>query len=96
MSHGGKREGAGRKKGSAGKKTLAIEDKLSKLNCDPIVGMAKIAEEAMLIKDYQLAGSMYKELAQYVAPKRKAVEVTGDGGGPVETNSDISFVPVGK
>jgi hypothetical protein len=91
MSHGGKRAGAGRKKGSAGKKTLAIEDRLSKLGCDPIAGMAKIAEEAMLIKDYQLAGSMYKELAQYVAPKRKAVEVSGNNEAPLAI-SNIELV----
>ena len=27
-----------------------------------------------------LAGGMYKELAQYVAPKRKAIEMTGPNG----------------
>ena len=29
---------------------------------------------------------MYAELAQYVYPKRKAVEHSGPGGGPIETN----------
>ena len=33
---------------------------------------------------------MYRELAQYVAPKRKAVEVTGDEGGSVKTEITIS------
>jgi hypothetical protein len=28
---------------------------------------------------------MYAELAQYVCPKRKAVELTGEAGGPVKT-----------
>jgi hypothetical protein len=31
----------------------------------------------------ELRGKMYSELAGYVAPKRKAVEVTGEGGGPI-------------
>jgi hypothetical protein len=33
----------------------------------------------------QLRATMYRDLAQYVAPKRKAVEVTGDDGRPVKT-----------
>lgn len=46
--------------------------------------MAEIAAEARRAGDFNLAGTMYKELAQYVAPKRKAIEVQGDvtlGGG---------------
>ena len=80
MAHGGKREGAGRKAGTPGKKTLDIAIKLNELGCDPIEGMARIAIQAMEEGDMTLAGNMYKELAQYVAPKRKAIEVTGSGG----------------
>jgi hypothetical protein len=29
---------------------------------------------------------MFAELAQYVVPKRKAIEVTGEGGGAVAFN----------
>jgi hypothetical protein len=53
-------------------------DKLSDLNCDPIEGMATIARKAMDEGELILAGSMYKELAQYVAPKRKSIEVSGE------------------
>lgn len=74
---------AGRKKGTPNKKTQDVTDKLEAMGCDPIEGMAKIAEKAFEDADYQLAGNMYKELAQYVAPKRKAIEVTGEGGGPL-------------
>jgi hypothetical protein len=31
-----------------------------------------------------LHATMYRELAQYIAPKRKALEVTGEDGGPVK------------
>lgn len=75
---------AGRPKGSKNKVKADIEQKLAALGCDPIQGMAEIAIEAKNNGDFTLAGSMYKELAQYVAPKRKAVEVSGEGGGPVE------------
>lgn len=35
---------------------------------------------------------MYAELGQYVAPKRKAIELTGGAGGPVVTAVQIEFV----
>lgn len=98
----------GRTKGTPNKKTLDVIDRLNKLKCDPIEGMARIAmndvpcdtcEETGRIKidetsdvelcptcngagklfsSVELRGQMYKELAQYVAPKRKAVEISGN------------------
>lgn len=38
-----------------------------------------------------LTAKMFAELAQYVAPKRKAVEVSGPGGGPVESETTHSL-----
>lgn len=67
----------GRQKGTPNKKTQDVIDRLKELNCDPIEGMARIAQAALEIADLQLAGQMFKELAQYVAPKRKAIEITG-------------------
>jgi hypothetical protein len=134
MAHGGAREGAGRGKGSKGKRTLAVEETLERLNCDPIEGMALIAMGSVpclscsetgtvtSIQFYQiinkpvpdwvisdadspdtlnnestrpvscplcggtgidpinisLRSSMHKELAQYIAPKRKAIEMEHD------------------
>ena len=40
----------------------------------PIESMIEICNQAMTDKNYALAGQMAKELAQYVYPKRKAVE----------------------
>jgi len=42
------------------------------LNCDPIEGMARLAMDAN--NTSELRGRMFAELAQYVAPKRKAIE----------------------
>jgi hypothetical protein len=42
--------------------------------------MAKIAMDES--QPMQLRVPMYRELAQYVASKRKAMEVTGEDGGP--------------
>jgi hypothetical protein len=36
------------------------------------------------IAELGLRAQMYKELAQYIAPKRKALEVTGEDGDPLK------------
>ncbi len=68
----------GRVKGSLNKGNQSIMDKLASINCDPIEGMAKIAKKAMEEGELSLALMAYKELAQYVAPKRKSIEVSGE------------------
>jgi len=89
---GGKRTGAGRKKGSINKRSQEIADRLAAMGCDPIEGMAEIAAEARGEGDLQLAGQMYKELAQYVAPKRKAVEFSGQNGNPFKGDITVNIV----
>lgn len=76
----GERRG-GRVAGTPNRQTVDIAEKLAKLNCDPIIGMAKLAinPDASL----ELRGKMYSELAQYVAPKRKAVEHSAGAGATV-------------
>ena len=71
-------KGMNGRKGVPNKKSVEIADKLAALGCDPLQGMAEIAAIARREGDNALAGQMYKELAQYVAPKRKAIEHTGD------------------
>lgn len=65
----------GRRKGTPNRVSQDIRDKLASLGCDPIEGMARIAMDAD--NPVQLRGKMFAELAQYVIPKRKAIEVTG-------------------
>lgn len=67
---------AGRKKGTPNKKTHELQAKLDELGCDPIEGMARIAMDPE--NPVQLRGKMFAELAQYVIPKRKAIEHTGE------------------
>lgn len=88
----GERRG-GRQKGTPNKKTADIEAKLEAIGCDPIELLARIAngeplqaripgspehsepvEQWPTLEQRIAAG---KELAQYVAPKRKAVEHSG-------------------
>jgi hypothetical protein len=56
--------------------TQEIVEKLRSLGCDPIEGMARIAMDPDSKPELRLKA--YLELAQYVAPKRKALETTGD------------------
>jgi len=64
----------GRGKGTPNKKTLLVHEQMEQLGFDPIESMIEISKQAMADKNYALAGQMAKELAQYVYPKRKAVE----------------------
>ena len=73
MARGGIRAGAGRPAGSENSNKKDIGERLDELNCDPIEGMVDIAEQAMKEKQYALAGQMYKELAQYIASKKRPV-----------------------
>ena len=68
--------GQGRPKGALNKRTQAVADLLAEMDCDPIVGMAMIALDAH--NPIELRARMYAELAQYVAPKRRAVEHSGE------------------
>lgn len=71
----GERRG-GRQKGTPNKATQEVQSLLAEMDCDPIEGMARIAMDESV--ELPLRASMLKELAQYVAPKRKAVEHSGD------------------
>jgi len=84
----GKKYG-GRKKGTPNKNTQDLLDMIESTGCvHPIQGMAEIAVIAMSERNYDLAQVCYKELAQYVAPKRKAVEHSGN----VETKQPLVIV----
>jgi len=68
----------GRVRGTPNKKTELVAKKLAKLGCDPLEGLAKIAlnpETKVEVKVRCLA-----ELAQYVYPKRKAVNIAPAAG----------------
>src|SRR3954451_24156929 len=76
---------SGRRKGTPNRRTTDVAARLEALGCDPIEGMARIAIDPA--NDIELRARMYTELAHYGAPKRKAVEMTGDNGGPLLVTS---------
>ena len=94
------KEHKGRKKGTPNKKTLQIEQIFQDQNFSPAEGLAYCFREA--IKMYQsrlkknsswgagealsIASKIANDAAQYVYPKRKAVEHTGKDGEKLMTS----------
>lgn len=62
----------GRKRGTPNRRTQEVQQKLDELGCDPIEGMARMALDPT--NTPELRARLFSELAQYVAPKRKAIE----------------------
>lgn len=73
------RKTGGRNKGTPNRRTQEVAERLADLGVDPIEGMARMAMDATNAPE--LRGRMFSELAQYVAPKRKAVEHSATEGG---------------
>jgi hypothetical protein len=82
----GKKTG-GRIAGTPNKRTVDVQERLQALGCDPIEGMARIAMNPESAPE--LRGRMFAELAQYVAPKRRALEVAADQQRPVSIRIGI-------
>lgn len=74
----------GRHKGTPNKLTQTVREILAELNCNSIEGMALLAMDKN--NTPELRGRMYAELAQYEYSKRRAVELSGIDGAPVEVN----------
>src|SRR5215213_7226803 len=85
MPRGGSKPGerrGGRCTGTPNKRTLAVDEVLGELGLDPIKQMGQIAMDERV--EVGVRVQVLKELCQYVAPKRKALEVTGEDGGPIQ------------
>jgi hypothetical protein len=76
MAHGGFRAGAGRKSGSAGASTVEVRQFLARKNFDPIAKLVELYEHDET--DHATKVKIAMELAQYVAPKLKAMDIKAD------------------
>ena len=65
----------GRTIGTKNKVSASVRDRLNVLKCDPIEQLVIIARQAQANDDLQLAVTVYKDLATYVAPKLKSIEL---------------------
>jgi len=72
---GGKREGAGRKKGSPNKKTAELQQKVAETGLTPLEVMLQIMRNT---SDERLQLTAAQAAAPYVHAKLSSVELTGD------------------
>jgi hypothetical protein len=77
----------GRQKGTPNKASLPVAEKLEALGCDPIAGMAGIAMDEK--NSPETRGRYYSELAQYLYPKRKALDVSDQQPTMINVNTDL-------
>ena len=68
-----------------------VIERLDQLGCDPIEGMAKITLD--LQNSVELRARMFSDLAQYVAPKRRAVDHSAtDGTGNITISCCLRLI----
>jgi hypothetical protein len=89
MAHGGKRPGAGRRKGSLTTKTRAIAEKATAEGLTPLEVMLKAMRRHADAEQWDEAAAHAKDAAPYIHPKLAAVQHTGRDGGPILT-ADLS------
>lgn len=77
------RKTGGRQKGTPNKEKAGLLAMLSERfpGYHPVMAMAEIANDPAVELDTRFQA--HKEVAQYVEPKRKAIEHSGTDGGPV-------------
>ena len=82
---GGKRSGAGRPRGSATQRTREIADEAAENGITPLEVMLEAMRSFHGGGDMEKAASIAKDAAPYMHPRLAAVEHTGKGGGPIQT-----------
>ena len=90
MGHGGKRQGAGRRKGSASRKTREIADRATAEGLPPLEVMLAVMRSCVgddgkiSAENRALALAAATRAAPYMHPRLTAVEHSGAAGGPVQ------------
>lgn len=87
MSHGGKRDGAGRKRGAKSKATIEREAGIAQIAADakaagltPLEVMLGAMRQAHKRNDWDAAARFAKDAAPYMHPRLAAIEHTGKDG----------------
>lgn len=89
---GGARAGAGRKRGSATKKTREIADRVAASGLTPLEVMIEAMLSFHSAGELDRAASIAKDAAPYVHPRLAAIEHTGEDGGAIRTVARIELV----
>lgn len=70
----------------------SIQDKLDFLGVDPLISLVRVAAQAEVDHDIQLQAKIYGQLMEYVYPKLRSIEHSGEAGG-ITVIIDKSGVP---
>lgn len=81
--NGGKREGAGRPKGSQNRDVAEIREAFRRVIDANLPNYMKWLEQ-IAAEDPQKAIALLNNMAEYVVPKLQRTEHTGEGGAPIE------------
>lgn len=81
---GGKRDGAGRRKGTLNRRTREIAEQAATSGLTPLEVMLRAMSEHVKEKRWDQAAVFAKDAAPYMHPRLAAVEHTGRDGGPIE------------
>jgi len=84
-AHKGHKKAGGRTKGTPNKSTVELKDRIAEKfpDYDPVMAMVALANDQSA--DPIMRFNASKEVAQYVHPKRKAIEHSGKNGEPLPT-----------
>lgn len=86
MASGGKRIGAGRKRGGANLKTRAIADEAARNGITPLEVMLHAMRHAYDAGDFREAAERGRDAAPYCHPKLSSIEVGGKKDSPLTVN----------
>lgn len=92
MHHGGKRNGAGRPKGTPGRKIAAATVEAVATGLTPAEVMQKAMEIHYEAKRYDQAAAIAKDLAPYVHPRLAAIQHSGSDGGPLRLVEELVVI----
>lgn len=89
---GGARKGAGRKPGTANRKTREIANRAVEQGITPLEVMLEAMNSFRDSGDLEKAAGFAKDAAPYIHAKLAAIEHSGPNGGPIEgkTTLDVS------
>jgi hypothetical protein len=92
VPRGGKRAGAGRKKGSATKKTRKVADAVAEGGITPLEVMIDAMRRLHKARRYTAAAGVAQHAAPYVHPRLSAVTLRGDQQAPIRLVEELVVV----
>ena len=89
--HGGKRAGAGRKKGTQNKVNALVREQALASGESPLDYMLRVMRDPK--QDISIRNDMAKAAAPFLHPRLQAIEHSGKDGGTIPCSIIVRFVP---